>query len=95
MDSTDWKAVCDSEIFREYVKAELAKEEQVKLANEKANDTSILFDEFKALEQRINGNLKVKKAFKEFKDRLMVDPEFAKKANQKLAEVVMMLDLGD
>ena len=95
MDAMDWKAAVNSEIFREYMKAELAKEEQVKLAEEKANDISVVYDEFKAMEQRINSNPRVKKAFVEFKEKLMSDPEFSKKANQKLAEVVMMLDLGD
>ena len=96
MDDHEWKVVCNSEVFREFAKEELAKEERAKMA--KASDESnseALFDEFKQLELRINGNDKVKTAFREFKERLMRDPEFLKKADQQLAEIVMMLDLGD
>jgi hypothetical protein len=102
MDSMDWKAATNSEIFCEYVKNELLKEakaeEQDKIAKANEPGNEELIRQFYALEEKVNSNPKLLSSFRAYKAKIMSDFAYLKKAeasNKLLVEAVMMMDLGE
>ena len=95
-DTMDWKAAMSSEIFREYLKDELAKQ-----ANKREEpppspeNLDILLTDFKALESKINDNPQLRQAFVALRDKLASDPEYRGKVKKELVDGVMMLFLDE
>lgn len=96
----DWKAALSSEIFREYLKNELAKEaqetQQKSLAKKEAKkNKKKTLKQFEELSERIKRDPQLKFAFKTLKEKFYTDPEYRAKTDPNFVNGVMMLFLDD
>lgn len=96
MNSTDWAAATNSEIFREYVSSELKKEALSKKSAEEELDADIsLLQDLEGFERKVNASPRLKKAFKKLQHAFTNDPEYTAKVDPKFVESVMLINLEE
>lgn len=90
MDDMNWKSAMSSEIFREYVFNELAKE-----ASQPSPQTELenSFKLFQQVEEQIKQSPKAKQAYKILQQKFASDDDYRIKTNKAFVDAVMMLDL--
>lgn len=101
LDSMDWQAAMDSEIFREYVNNELRKEAEAVAAQkptlesmEKELDEELAANaQLEEFQKKVDASPALKEYFKRCKAALKADPSLHKKVDPKFISGVMMLDL--
>lgn len=86
----DWSAALSSEVFRNFIQAELAKEASVK-DQEELEEMKVI-QAFAALEEKIRSTPELCEKFKKLQEKFINDPSSRNK-NPKFAESVMLLDL--
>jgi len=89
----DWTAIMDSEVMRNYLQAELAKEAAVKPKPE--IDEESVVEAFVDFEDQIKNDPKLLFAFKQYQKKIGSDSNYAKQCNPLFAQAVMMLDLDE
>lgn len=96
----DWAAAMSSEVFREYMAAEMKKQaatevqQREELLN-KVVDKDQVLSELSQLEAHINNNPKLLKAFSILRQKFIEDPEYTSKVDPLFVRGVLMLDLQD
>lgn len=88
----DWNAALSSEVFREYMKAELRKEAQA--VNENKVDEKQVLREFEEFEKSVNSSEKMRATFKALQDKFAHDPEYTAKVDPAFVQGVMRLNLS-
>lgn len=104
VDEQDWAACMDSEIFRNYVSAELRKEAEIE-ANRPAEEAAALhrelegrheaFAKLEEFEKAVRRNPGLLENFRRAKQALVDHPEILEKVDKKFINGLMMLDLGE
>jgi hypothetical protein len=103
VDDQDWKAAISSEVFRNYVMAQLQQEvveeanretEEQKLERETAEMDQAL-TAMEQLEQRIKRSPQLMARFRIAKAALLNHPELADKVDPNFVKGIMMLDLPE
>ncbi len=103
VDDQDWKAAISSEVFRNYVMAELQKE-AVEEANKETpeqkleRDTVEMDNALTAMdkfESQIKRSPQLLARFKAAKEALLANPELLNKVDPNFVQGIMMLDLPD
>ena len=89
----DWQAAISSEVFREYVKGELAKKSQS--SESPREDLGNVVDTFEKLEKKINKNPKMKKAFRALREKFLKDAEYREQTKSAFVDGVMLLNLDE
>lgn len=89
----DWNAAMSSEIFREYLAAELQKQAQAK--SEPQVDSEEVMDQWDQLESQIQSNPKLVQAFSALRQKFIDDPDYAEQVNPSFVKGVFMLDLPE
>lgn len=87
----DWAAATNSEIFREYVKQELAKEPK----KEAQIDEGKLFDNFDQFEKEVRSSTKKMASFRALQNKFINDPDYADQCQPDFVSAVMMLNLDE
>ena len=96
MNSTDWAAATNSEIFREYVSGQLKKEAFSKKSAEEELDADIsLLQDLEGFERKVNASPRLKKAFKKLQHAFTNDPEYTAKVDPKFVESMMLINLEE
>lgn len=100
----DWKAVCDSEIFREFVAQELQKEaheesqkqaRQLEDLEKQAEEEERMLDAFADLNKEILKNEPLRKKLVQARNYINAHPEVLEKTDENFVNGLMMLDLGE
>ena len=91
MSDMNWKAAMSSEIFREYLKNELAKEASMP-SIPKLNEDQVL-NELEEFQTKVKNDPYLKSAFLKLQQKFATDPVYRSKTNAKFVEGVMLLDL--
>jgi len=86
----DWNAAMSSEIFREYLGNELAKEANSKPIEPSENDVR---QEFLKFQEMVLETPHMKTAFKKLQDKFLTDSEYASNINPDFVKGVLALDL--
>jgi len=89
----DWNAAMDSEVFREYLKAELQKEAMPKPEPQPIDKAQVL-EEFVEFEKKVLSTPKMKMAFMALQQKFRTDPEYTAKVDPSFVEGVMLLNLS-
>lgn len=90
MDDMNWKSAMSSEIFREYVQNELAKEASQPSPQAELEDSFKLFQQ---VEAQIKQSPKAKQAYKVLQQKFATDDNYRMKTNKSFVDAVMMLNL--
>ncbi len=98
VDSMDWRAAMDSEIFREYARTETLKikaEEQAKLekAEKSVEEDAAVLEQFAEFERQVRTSPKQLEAFRTLQKKFATDPEYTAKVKASFVEAVMSLNL--
>jgi len=88
----DWNALMSSEVFREYLKAEMQKE-AIPEPEPPPVDREKVLKEFQDLEQRVRKSSQMKMAFQALQKKFKTDPEYTKKVDPLFVEGVLLLNL--
>ncbi len=86
----DWAAINDSEVMRNYLRVELAKEASCRPPVIKQEDVLRDFQKFQAA---VKEDSKLRLTFKKLQEKFADDPEYTSKVDPKFVEGVMLLDL--
>lgn len=95
----DWKAVMNSEVFREYFQGEVARmtreaQEKQKESENIEEDRSNVLEQFKEFERQIRSSPKKLAVFRALQNKLATDLDYASKVKTSFVDAVMMLDLS-
>lgn len=90
---SDWNALLSSEVFCEYLQAELKKEAAQKTNEELELNKAMQC--FAALEEQILLNPKTKKVFKILQEKFATDLTYRNSCHPAFVEGVMMLNLAE
>ena len=104
MDDQDWRAAMSSEIFREFVAAELRKEAFAKTESERVNaqkaeqeltEKERVLEAMDVFEEKLKQSPELLAKFKTAKQTLLSNPQLIEKVDSNFVNGLMMLDLGD
>lgn len=103
VDDMDWKAAVSSEVFRNYVIAQLQEEAAVEaskptqeqIIEREAENMDQALTAMDQLEQQIRKSPKLLATFKKAKAMLLTHPELMEKTDPNFVRGIMMLDLPE
>lgn len=90
VDSTDWAAAMDSEIFRNYASAELAK---MKVEASPDEDNSEVLEQFEQFELDVRSSPQKLAVFRALQNKFATDPDYTSTVKTSFVNAVMMLNL--
>ena len=92
----DWSAAISSEVFRNYVSNQLAKEaSENKTAEQELMDEAKIMEEFDNLQKRINESPKLKAGFKKLQDIFLKNAEYKETVDPKFVEGILLLEIDE
>ncbi len=96
MDDMTNRALQASEIFSLYLAKETAKiNASIKTAEEIAQNSSEIVNDFDKFQDRVNASLKLKEAFKKLQSLFLTNEKYAAKVDPLFVESVLLLKIDE